>query len=519
MSCSNVIHAYTNAKYLYRGVSRWRQSFTCGRCEACISKSRTDWRVRSYYESLDCLTKSRDSFVLFDTLTYTDSYLRRYTDIYPDMQIPTLLNGFAFSRPDVQKFFKRLRINLRRDGYKFESSQLRYILTSEFGTDASGTHRPHYHLLFFVTFPINPIVFSRHVSRAWPFGKTDGVKPYDDCSECPVQSYCKGRCIYQSEQYVINERLVTNSSKKNVLKCVNYVTKYVSKDICKSGKLQSDVDMLWNYIAPEYKTDYLLYRKYRKFCSQVLPFHLQSQGFGKALIGDLGRRLGEFDFVEKTNKVHLPTGQKDVVRLVALPRYYQRKLYYDYVKEDGRVRWYLTDKGLNVKVARLDHEIDAFCREYSYYDPHLSFLRLRDLAIYKLVYQGTLSDYQSLMLPYKKYYTKMLRFHGKNEKILYENHNTKRDAMTIGKFLSTSYSVNPDGEIVYRGRQWHEHFIPFDGYVVVNDRLCPFWNGFDRKLVAFDRWKKGVALSRDAIAVRKVIDEDYYKSLGLLSFP
>ena len=247
MSCSNLINTYTNAKNIYFGVSRWRQGFTCGRCDGCISKQRTDWRVRAYYESLDCLSRS-DSFVLFDTLTYTDSYVRHYSDIFPDMQIPSLLNGFAFSRPDVQKFFKRLRINLKRDGYKYDSSQLRYILTSEFGTDEGGTHRPHYHLLFFVSFPISPIVFSRHVSRAWMFGKTDGVRPYDDCKKCPILNYCRGYCLYQSEQYVVNERLVSNSSQENVFKCVNYVTKYVSKDICKTGKLQYDVDRLWSYL-------------------------------------------------------------------------------------------------------------------------------------------------------------------------------------------------------------------------------------------------------------------------------
>lgn len=515
MSCSNVINTYTNARYIYRGVSRFRQSFTCGRCSACISKQRTDWRVRAYYESMDCLSKS-NSFVLFDTLTYTDSYVPRYSDIYPDMKIPALLNRFSFSRPDVQKFFKRLRINLKRAGYKYDSSQLRYILTSEFGTNQKGTKRPHYHLLFFVSFSINPIDFSRQVSRAWSFGKTDGVRPYDDCKKCPVLAYCRGTCIYQSELYVVNDRLVTSNSQKNVLKCVNYVTKYISKDMCNFGELQTNVDNLWNFLEPDYKTNYLKYKAYRKFCSQVLPFHLQSQGFGRSLIGDLGKRIGEFDYLTRTNKVHLPTGKKDVIRSVALPRYYQRKLYYDFEKVDGRIRWYLTKDGIINKVAHLDDAIQTFSREYRLFDNVISDERLRDLAIYKVVYRGTLSDLQSLYLPYKCYFRKMLEVHHSDEQPLYYNHNTKRDSLTIGKFLSTRYVLSPDGEILYKGKQEHQHFKPFDGYILVDDKVCPYWSGFERKLAAYDRWRKGVSLNRDVLQFTEDSNIEYYKSQGML---
>ena len=520
MSCSNIINTFTYAKYLFPGVTRYRLTFTCGKCSGCISKQRTDWRVRAYYESLDCLSKP-GSFVLFDTLTYTDSNVRHYSDIFPDMRIPHLLNGYAFSRPDVQKFFKRLRINLSRAGYRFDSSQLRYILTSEYGTDEKRTHRPHYHLLFFVTFPIHPIEFSRHVSRAWTFGKTDGVRPYEDCKKCPVHAYCKGTCIYQLESYVINERLVTSNSLQNCMKCVNYVTKYISKDMCNSGDLQVSVDRLWNYMAPEYKTDYLVYKKYRKFCSQVLPFHLQSLGFGRSLIGDKKKGINpidgdEYKYLIGTNKVHLPTGKKDVIRSVALPRYYLRKLYYDYFKEDGRVRWYLTSDGIINKVAHLDDAIATFAREYREFDKCISPDRLRDLALYKVVYRGTFSDVQSLMLPYHDYYSRMLRFHHQDETPLYFNFNTKRDSLTIGKFLSIRYVVSSDGEILFKGKQLHEHFIPFDGYLLVDDKVCPFWNGFDRKLASYDRWRKGIAINRDSIAYVDECNVEYYKSHGML---
>lgn len=515
MSCSHLIDTFTNAKYIYRGVSRFRQSFTCGKCSGCISKQRTDWRVRAYYESLDCLRKA-GAFVLFDTLTYTDASVPHYSDIYPDLQIPKLLDKMAFSRPDVQKFFKRLRTNLKRAGYNVERDQLRYILTSEYGSSENCTHRPHYHILFFVSFPIKPIELSRLISRSWSLGKTDGVRPYDDCVQCPVRSYCRGTCIYQTSEYVQRERLVTNSTPANTMKCVNYVTKYISKDMYISGELQTNVDLLWRYLCPDYKTDYFQYRQYRKFCSQVLPFHLQSLGFGRSLIEDLGKSIGEYDYLTKTNQVHLPTGKIDVVRSVALPRYYQRKLYYDYKKEDGRVRWFLHDRGIDAKVARLDHEIATFMRDYRAFDSLISSSKLYDLALYKCVYRGTLTDMQSLLLPYKQYYSRMLRFHDQDEQVMYYNRATKRDRMTLGAFLSPSYLVTPDGEIVFKGKQLHKEFVPFDGYVVVNDKVCPYWYGFDRRLAAYESWRKKIALSRDDLTIFNDEAKDYYKRLGML---
>ena len=65
MPCSHPITTYTNARNIYHGVSRWKNTYACGMCEACIRKHRAEWRVRSYFESQRCL---RDGgFVLFDT--------------------------------------------------------------------------------------------------------------------------------------------------------------------------------------------------------------------------------------------------------------------------------------------------------------------------------------------------------------------------------------------------------------------------------------------------------------------
>ena len=444
MTCSHLIDGYTNAKYIYRGVSRFRQSFTCGRCSDCIRKQRTDWRVRSYYEARDFLRKP-GSFILFDTLTYSDEHIKRYSDIFPELNIPELLNSTSFSRSDVQKFFKRLRINLKRAGYSYDSNQLRYILTSEYGSDEKingfqRTHRPHYHVLFFVSFPISPIDFSRQVSRAWFLGKTDGVRPSDDCSECPVKKFCRGYCIYQSPEYVLNERIVNSSSPANTMKCVNYVTKYISKDMYNSDLLQQRVDLLWKYLSPDYRKSLPEYRKYRKFCLQVLPFHLQSRYFGLSLLSD----ADEKKYLVATNQVHLPTSDSSVVRSVALPRYYQRHLYYNYQKIDNRVVWTLNDFGIATKIRQLDGKISTFMRDFRAFDNSIKDDVLFQLSLYKTVYRGTLTDSQSLLLPYRDYYRKLLLPHDElTETPLYYNYNTKRDKLSVGSFLSPSYSVTP----------------------------------------------------------------------------
>ena len=149
MPCSHPIVSYTNAKYLYRGVNRWRNMFSCGKCDACNRKNRAEWRLRTYFEAQRCLNEN--GFVLFDTLTYCDDAIKRYSDVFPEMDIPVSFDYFSFSRDDVQKFFKRLRTNLKRNGYDVDK-RLKYILSSEYGSSEQtegfkNTHRPHNHVV------------------------------------------------------------------------------------------------------------------------------------------------------------------------------------------------------------------------------------------------------------------------------------------------------------------------------------------------------------------------------------
>ena len=509
MPCSYPITTFTNARYIYHGVSRWKNTYACGMCEACIRKHRGEWRVRSYYESQRCL---RDGgFVLFDTLTYSDDTIPKYSDIYPDMQIPKELDKYAFSRSDVQKFFKRLRINLKRNGYNCDG-KLRYILSSEYGSDGKCTHRPHYHLLFFVNFNIEPLALSRFISRSWPNGKTDGVRPFDDCKLCPVRKFCRGNCIYQNSNYVLSDRVITRNTSVNCMKCVNYLTKYISKDLFNWVNLSRRVDDLFDVIMPDYHTDYEKLKFYRRFRSQVLPFHLQSRGFGLFALENVQERL----FIEKYNKIRVPSDKKDIVKAIALPRYYERKLYYNFEKIDGRVHWFLSDYGMRVKLQQLDNKINSFIAEYRAFDAKISSEKLYDLALYNCVYRNTISDVRSLLLPYKEYYRQCISPHYASETPMYFNFNTEKDKFYLGKFLAPSFKVSNDGEIIYHRKQLHKEFIPRNGYVVVTEKYCPFWSGFELLLAQFQQYKNNLGLVNDVIASIDDAQKDRYKMLGLL---
>lgn len=93
----------------------------CGKCFSCLQRKRSEWMFRLYKE----LETSSSAY--FVTLTYDD------------LHVPTKNGRQCVSKKDIQKFFKRLRFNIR-------PFQIRYFLVSEYGPK---TLRPHYHMILF----------------------------------------------------------------------------------------------------------------------------------------------------------------------------------------------------------------------------------------------------------------------------------------------------------------------------------------------------------------------------------
>lgn len=339
--CTNTFKQYTTSRYISKlAPVHYVNRCKCGFCSECIRQIKSEWALRSYYEALSCFNKN--GFCLFDTLTYRDSSLHWFSDRY------SLLKGenfdfMSFSRDDIKKFFKKLRINLFRDGYSVDGN-LRYLVTSEYGSELK-TNRPHYHVLFFVNFDIAPELFSRYVSEAWIHGITDGI--------CP-RNHVEPWWCYKSKHYVLGQR-VFRSANYDLNKLVNYVVKYITKDLYVYKKLFKRVFAAYTYIHPNW-TQYYDYRAYfRRFKSSVLPFHLQSKGFGLFAL-----ESNKFDEIIDGNYLRLPFQNKGICAFIPLPMYYKRKLFYRTCYFEGKLRWLLTENGKEWKKRNLFKSIENF---------------------------------------------------------------------------------------------------------------------------------------------------------------
>ena len=100
------------------------RQFNCGHCMACRINYKRMWSLRLIYE---LSTNNSASFV---TLTYKEEFLP---------QNSTLV------KKDLQDFFKRLRINLKREYHEF-TPKIKYYACGEYGDDKQ---RPHYHAIIY----------------------------------------------------------------------------------------------------------------------------------------------------------------------------------------------------------------------------------------------------------------------------------------------------------------------------------------------------------------------------------
>lgn len=125
----------------------------CGQCIGCrIDKSR-EWALRCHHEAQ---LHEKNSFL---TLTYNDE---------------NLPHQGVLIKHHLQKFFKRLRTNLKRSG---QCDKIRYYACGEYGEKFA---RPHFHVcLFGYDFPDkylhtvhngNELYRSHFLEKAWPYG-------------------------------------------------------------------------------------------------------------------------------------------------------------------------------------------------------------------------------------------------------------------------------------------------------------------------------------------------------------
>lgn len=133
-------------------------SVPCGKCARCIQRRKMEWSFRMLTELQEAKT------AYFVTLTYAPE-----TAPYNKYGVKEL------RLDDLQKYFKRLRINTKRSNKKSiitlehlknnltENDKIKYYAAGEYGEERG---RPHYHAIIFNA-------STTEIRKAWPHGNVD----------------------------------------------------------------------------------------------------------------------------------------------------------------------------------------------------------------------------------------------------------------------------------------------------------------------------------------------------------
>lgn len=145
----------------------------CNHCNVCKGS-----KINSFVHRCKLESQMYDSLPWFCTFTYDDEHL-------PSDGVSVL---------DMQKFMKRLRINLKREGFNFSP---RYVIVGEYG---KNTHRAHYHGLFWNINSRNEhdyLKVSAILERSWSKGFVMHrlVDLSDDKGYYYTSKYLKKDCI------------------------------------------------------------------------------------------------------------------------------------------------------------------------------------------------------------------------------------------------------------------------------------------------------------------------------------
>ena len=100
----------------------------------------------------------------------------------------------VFNKKDVINFIKRLRVTLDRyykKHYNINAPDFKYLVSSEYGSDPTRTHRPHYHLLFFFRDMI-PFRLFRWAFNESTYNRKNGIRYFGIIKQCDVIDRLRG---------------------------------------------------------------------------------------------------------------------------------------------------------------------------------------------------------------------------------------------------------------------------------------------------------------------------------------
>lgn len=465
MRCLRPIRLYNQSRFIVP-TNRDQLVITCncGKCANCQRNKFAEWSFRAYKHFEKCVSDGH--YMLFDTLTYDDEHLPRLRDYEEFSALPDSKNHSCFNRHHIKLAMARLRRLLVRKG--FGSRCFDYFLTSEYGSDGvyrdhrgrmrKATNRPHYHVLFYLKKAVPPLVFSRLVSRAWKYGRTDGVP-------------------YRPNQYVLSN--VFDSLTPVARRKVNYVSKYVMKHSGYSKMIYGRV-MSVLYSVAGVDLDWLdtddARRLKRSLIRLVDSFHNQSCHFGlSALDGVDERALFEAGFFK------MPNGKPSMFNRVPISNYFLRKLCYDKVTfDDGYECWsvkpdkkYLLDIRRAAMIRNAVHQAQA---DITTHGLQLDKSEVSDLIDYRYNYQGRyIADGLDVLEAGDRFDRARLFVYAS---VADKNHFGSR--FVTNRYLGWKDNyLSPDGAIMFPLRE----FVEQNSF---NECSAPMFNGYDGKLSQID---------------------------------
>lgn len=393
----------------------------CGRCAECKKNKRLEWYFRAYHQCQDTINSG--GYVYFDTLTYSDENVPHLSHFVDLTSLKYCADFMCFNHVHWRNFLKNMRRQLH---FHYEGCTFKYFLTSEYGTDERYTHRPHYHILFFINGPIHPFDFSKLVSKCWNYGRTDGL---------PFQTQA-----YVSEHvYGHNLGFAQSGTPFEICtKVCNYVSKYVTKDSTFQNEIDKRIELLKKHIT---NADEL-----KEIIRSVDMFHRCSQGFGLGYLRQLD--ADEYNFIYNNGACRI--GDKVRIKyVIKLPLYFKRKLFYNcFKREDNTLYWQLNDVGVDYQKNYLLNCVDKLATnyklllslatdiEYNLIKKLLNDRTIDDFVVYKLFYQNRCRDiydhfgYQTLM---------QNNYHNDKESNLYDWLNTIISSSFVNS--SDDYSI------------------------------------------------------------------------------
>lgn len=386
--CISPIKIVNNKRVFRSGLDKVFLSVPCGHCYECVQQRCNEWFVR--LSALYTEWVSKNLPVYFLTISHNDSERPVFRDAIPMIErlkcddFPEIdEDKYCFDRKAMSQFFKDLRAHLG-DGLKF-------FCVCEFGTDTTGQHLPHYHVILFSPVVMENFHFLNICEFCWSHSVRKSEVPknvanllnngkvladirdlgyYRYYNEADSKIYfvkkqgsvyrffvCRGFIMYSSD----------HGLKLTSLRGVKYVLKYLHKETLVLSPCYKNIVRLRKWYSNTLTGNENI-KKLRDCVRWSLPFNMASRGIGESLCHDLSKLSVQL-FLEKKKKGLEIIGEDNTYQI---PRYVLRKLMYkkEYLCDTDRLHdkpiYRLNEFGMRVVKMSFDDTLKTLTDNYNF---------------------------------------------------------------------------------------------------------------------------------------------------------